>query len=128
MRTILAMLAGALMVMTAQAAEYADVKIPDLKAAIAAKTVTLIDANGTASWKKGHIPGAIDFEVNGAKLADLLPKDKAALIVAYCGGPQCKAYKNAAAAAEKLGYTNVKHLSAGIHGWEAAGETMEKGN
>ena len=38
------------MVVTTQAAEYADVKIPDLKAAIAAKTVTLIDANGTASW------------------------------------------------------------------------------
>jgi rhodanese-related sulfurtransferase len=63
-----------------------------------------------------------------AKLASLLPQDKGALIVAYCGGPKCGAYKSAAAAAKKLGYTNVKHLSAGISGWKKAGEAVEKGN
>ena len=47
------------------------------------------------------------------------------LIVAYCGGPRC-AYKRAAGAAEKLGHTNVKHLSAGISGWLKAGEKAEK--
>ena len=127
MKTMLVMMASLLMALTVQAAEHSDVTIPALKAAIAAKTVTLIDANGTDSWKKGHIPGAIDFAGSGAKLAEQLPKDKGALIVAYCGGPKCMAYKAAVAAAEKLGYTNVKHLPAGIHGWQEAGETMEKG-
>jgi rhodanese-related sulfurtransferase len=93
---------------------------------MAAKKVTLLDANGTESWQKGHIPGAIDFQANRSKLASVLPKDKHALVVAYCGGPWCQAYKSAAKAAEKLGYTNVKHLAAGISGWQEARETMEK--
>ena len=60
--------------------------------------------------------------------AGLLPKDKGALIVAYCGGPKCNAYKAAAKAAEKLGYTNVKQFGAGISGWKKAGEPTEKGD
>ena len=111
----------------ARASEFADISIADVKAAIAAKSVTLLDANGTESWKSGHIPGAIDFAAGGDKLASMLPADKNALIVAYCGGPQCHAYVSAANAAKALGYTNVKHLSAGIHGWKNAGEATEKG-
>ena len=118
---------AALLAGVAVAAEYADISIAELKAAIANKSVTLLDANGTASWQNGHILGAIDFTINKDKLADLLPQDKGALIVAYCGGPKCMAYKAAAAAAEKLGYTNIKHLSAGISGWKKAGEAVEKG-
>lgn len=113
--------------LSAMAAGYPDVSVATVKTNITAKTITLLDANGTEAWKKGHIPGAIDFESSKDKLADLLPKDKSALIVAYCGGPKCMAYKEAAAAAEKLGYTNVKHLSAGISGWKKAGEAVEEG-
>ena len=110
------------------AGEVQDITIPDLKAAIDAKKVTLLDANGTKSWKSGHIPGAIDFKANTGKLASLLPADKSALVVAYCGGPKCVAYKAAVAAAEKLGYTNIKHLPAGISGWVKAGEPTDKGS
>lgn len=108
------------------AGEYPDVSVKELKKAIESKNVTVIDVNGTESWEKGHIPGAIDFESNEAKFASLLPKDKNALIVAYCGGPKCMAYKQAAKKAEELGYKNVKHLSAGISGWKEAGEKTEK--
>jgi rhodanese-related sulfurtransferase len=110
------------------AGHYPDITINDLKAAMASKSVTLLDANGSDSYKEGHIPGAIDFSTTKGKLAKVLPKDKGALIVAYCGGPQCQAYESAAKAAEKLGYTNVKHLRAGISGWHDAGEKMEKAN
>ena len=48
--------------------EYPNISIDDLKAAIADKKVALIDANGSDSWKEGHIPGAIDFEANKDKL------------------------------------------------------------
>ena len=57
-----------------------------------------------------------------------MPADKNALIVAYCGGPKCSAYKRAADLASKLGYKNVKHMSAGISGWKKAGEKTEKAN
>ena len=100
--------------------------IKELKTAIEKKQVTVIDANGTDSYKDGHIPGAIDFEANAEKLEKVLPKDKDALVVAYCGGPQCGAYKAAAKKAVAMGYTNVKHLSAGISGWKTAGEKTEK--
>ncbi|MGN6386815.1 MAG: rhodanese-like domain-containing protein [Verrucomicrobiota bacterium] len=129
MKKILGVLVIALLSTVAiRAVEFPDVGIKDLKAAIEAKQVFLIDVNGSESWQEGHIPGAIDFEAKEAELAKLLPKDKNALIVAYCGGPKCTAYKEAATAAKKLGYKNVKHLSAGIAGWKSAGEKVEKGS
>ena len=132
MKTILTLITATLLTVAAQAAEqttqYPEITIPELKAAIAAGKVTLLDANGTESWQGGHIPGAIDYDGSKAKLLSLLPKDKHALVVAYCGGPLCMAYKKAAADAEKLGYTNIKHLKAGIRGWKTAGEAVEKGN
>lgn len=113
-------------------AAYAGEKFPDishdeLKQAIAEKKVTLIDVNGTDSFKDGHIPGAIDFE--GTKdLSSKLPSDKNALVVAYCGNEQCPAYQQGATKAKALGYTNVKHYAKGIMGWKASGEKTEKGS
>ncbi len=105
--------------------EYPDISIKELKEAIKDGKVTVIDVNGSAGYAKGHIPTAIDFR-STKDLAAVLPKEKDALIVAYCGGPSCSAYKAAASKAEALGYTNVKHLSAGISGWLQAGEETEK--
>jgi rhodanese-related sulfurtransferase len=124
MKRVLAICAALVVAVSAHAAKYPEVTIKELKSAMESKSVVLLDANGTDSYKSGHIPGAIDFEAQGKNLASVLPKDKNALIVAYCGGPQCSAYQSAAKAAEKLGYKNVKHLPAGISGWEKAGEKM----
>lgn len=118
---VLSLIAGSVM-----AAEFPDISIADLKQAIADKKVTVIDVNGAASYAKGHVPGAINFAEAKADLASKLPADKGALVVAYCGGPSCSAYKAAANKASELGYTNVKHLSAGISGWLQAGEATEK--
>ena len=118
----------ALVAAAVHASQFPDITIPELKSAIEAKKVVLLDVNGTESWEKGHIPGAIDFASAKANLASVLPKDKDALVVAYCGGPKCGAYQAAARAAEKLGYKNVKHLVAGISGWHDAGEKMDKGS
>ena len=127
-KLLAALCATTLVTVAVYAANYPNIEIKDLKSAMASKSVTLLDVNGTDSYKQGHIPGAIDFTANKAKLASLLPKDKKALVVAYCGGPKCTAYQAAAKAAKDLGYTNVKHLTAGISGWESAGEKMEKGS
>ncbi len=109
-----------------EAMAFPDISKADLDHAIAAKEVTLIDCNGTTSYAAGRIPGAMDFAVVGKDLATHLPKDKSALIVSYCGGPTCGAYKEGADAAKALGYTNVKHFSAGISGWKKAGGALDK--
>ncbi|MBL9208883.1 MAG: rhodanese-like domain-containing protein [Opitutaceae bacterium] len=110
----------------AASSKFAAISHQDLVAAIAAKKVTLLDVNGTESFQEGRIPGAIDFTAQEKKLAALLPKDKNALIVAYCGNEYCGAYMAAAAAAKELGYTNVKHYAPGIDGWKKSGAKIEK--
>lgn len=110
----------------AASSKFAAISHQDLVAAIAAKQVTLLDVNGTDSFQEGRIPGAIDFTAREKQLASLLPKDKNALIVAYCGNEYCGAYMAAAAAAKELGYTNVKHYAPGIDGWKKSGAKMEK--
>lgn len=125
MKKLLA-LALSLIAASAMAAEYPDISISDLKTAIAEKKVVVIDVNGSDSYEAGRVPTAIDFQAKGGELEKALPADKDTLVVAYCGGPSCSAYKKAANKAKELGYTNVKHLSAGISGWKKAGETLEK--
>jgi rhodanese-related sulfurtransferase len=129
MKKLIAFLAAAFIAVPAIMAaesEYPDISINELKKAIEEKKVTVIDVNGSSSYAKGHVPSAIDFSAEKDALASKLPADKGALVVAYCGGPTCSAYKKAANAAKELGYTNVKHLSAGISGWLQAGEKTEK--
>lgn len=126
MKKLLALAAILFGAVTLHAGEYPDISIAELKTAIAEKKVALIDANGTNSYQSGHIPGAINFETDKAKLASELPADKGALVVAYCANPACSAYAAAAKVAKELGYTNIKHLSAGIAGWKDAGAPLEK--
>ncbi len=126
MKKLIALFATAAIAFTAFAGEYPDISVAEVKAAIKAKKITLIDVNGSDSYAKKHVPGALNFDEVEKDLAKALPADKDALIVAYCGGPKCSAYKAAADAAGKLGYKNVKHMSAGISGWVDAGEKTEK--
>ena len=124
--TLFAVVASAFLALADDA--FPSISTEDLKQAIAAKKVVLLDVNGTESWQEGHIPGALDFDKVEGKLAKVLPADKNALVVAYCGNERCSAYKAGAAAAKKLGYTNVKHYSKGIAGWKKAGEKTESGS
>jgi rhodanese-related sulfurtransferase len=112
----------------AGSAKVTDISQPELQAAIASKSAVILDVNGSDSYKAGHIPGAIDYIAHKDQLAKLLPADKNALVVAYCGSPTCHAYAAAANAAVKLGYTNVKHFAPGISGWKASGAPTEKTN
>jgi rhodanese-related sulfurtransferase len=104
---------------------YPEISHEELVKALAARTVTLLDANGTGSYNEGHIPGALDFAAVKSRLASLLPTDRSALIVAYCANEDCPDYLEAAEAAEALGYTNVKHYAMGIEGWKQSGARVE---
>ena len=126
MKKLSAALVAIAIAVTAFAGEYKEVSVKEAREMVDAKKAVFIDVNGTDSYKKGRIPGALNFEEVKGKLASTLPKDKNATIVAYCGGPQCQAYTKAAKAASDLGYKNVRHLVAGISGWKEAGQPVEK--
>ena len=127
MKKLLALIAIAVLAVNVQAGEYPDISIGDLEKAIKAGKVVVIDVNGAKSFtKRGHIPTAVSF-TNAKSLAKQLAKSKKdTLVVAYCGGPTCNAYKRGASAAADLGFKNVKHLSAGISGWIKAGKKLAK--
>ncbi|MBN9691998.1 MAG: rhodanese-like domain-containing protein [Verrucomicrobia bacterium] len=124
--TLLTLVSATALVLAEDA--FPNISTDELKQAITAKKVVLLDVNGTESWQEGHIPGALDFDKVEGKLAKMLPADKDTLIVAYCGNERCTAYKAGATAAKKLGYTNVKHYSKGISGWKKAGEKTDSGS
>jgi rhodanese-related sulfurtransferase len=121
MKKFFALMAAAFLTASVSAGEFADISLKEVKAAADAKLAVILDANGPGSYAtKGHIPTALDFNAIKDNLAASLPKDKNALIIAYCGNPACGAYLRAAKAAQKLGYTNIKHMADGIDGWKAA--------
>jgi len=120
MKKIIALLAAAFISASVYAGEFADISMKDVQAAADAKSAVIIDANSPASYQAGHVPGALSFAAIKANLAASLPADKSTLIIAYCGNPHCPAYLQAAKAAQKLGYTNIKHMAEGIDGWNAA--------
>lgn len=97
----------------------------EFKKLVDTKSAFVIDANGADMYAGGHVPGALSYAQNEGKLASVLPKDKNALIVAYCGGPLCTAWEFPAQEAKKLGYTNIKHFKGGIKGWKDAGYPVE---
>ena len=127
MKKFIALMAAALVTASVYAGEFADISIKDVKAAAEAKSAVIIDVNGPDSYKAGHVPGALSWADIKGDLAAKLPADKTTPIIAYCGNPKCGAYAAAANAAKKLGYTNVKHMSAGIAGWNEAKMPTEAG-
>ena len=127
MKKFFALMAAALLTISVYAGEFADISIKDVKAAADAKTAVIIDVNSSDSYKAGHVPGALSFAAIRKDFAASLPADKNTLIIAYCGNPGCPAYLQAAKAAQKLGYTNIKHMAAGIDGWNEAKMPTEPG-
>ena len=127
MKKLLALIAIAVLAVNVQAGEYPDISIGDLEKAIKAGKVVVIDVNGAKSFnQRGRIPSAVSFKDEKSLAKQLAKSKKDTLVVAYCGGPTCNAYKRGASAAADLGFKNVKHLSAGISGWIKAGKKLAK--
>ncbi|MBW2107948.1 MAG: rhodanese-like domain-containing protein [Deltaproteobacteria bacterium] len=95
-----------------------------------------------ASYKKNHVPGAVQFlfpipEMNSwdtketagktkQDYAALLGPDKNKPVVVYCGFVKCTRSHNGAAWAVRLGYKNVYRYPGGIKAWKEAKYPMEK--
>ena len=96
----------------------------------------------TASYKKQHVPGAVQFlfpipemetwdtkETEGKTPEDfgkLLGDDKEKMVVIYCGFVKCTRSHNGSAWAVKLGYKNVYRFPGGIFAWKGADYPLEK--
>lgn len=113
---------------------YKVVSTPELKTWIdQKKPMMIIDTMPyEASYKKNHIPGALQFEfpipevtslddAQKTKFEKLLGPDKDKLLVFYCGYTKCTRSHNGAMWAVKLGYTNVYRYPGGIKAWKEAG-------
>jgi rhodanese-related sulfurtransferase len=80
---------------------------------------TLIDSRPLLRFQEGAIPGAIHLPFIGFdKFVDRLPKDKAQLVVFYCGGITCTLSPNSLKKAQKLGYTNTRVYREGEPEWK----------
>jgi thiosulfate/3-mercaptopyruvate sulfurtransferase len=90
------------------------------------------------SYKKNHLPGAVQMEFPieemtqlddtiKAQLEKLLGPDRNRIIVFYCGFTKCGRSHNGAMWAVKLGYTNIYRYPGGIKAWLEADYPIEKG-
>ena len=82
------------------------------------RRVTVIDVNSHESFRVAHVPGARNLDHERYEARDL-PEDPDAEIVFYCSNSLCRKAPKAAQRAEKMGYRNVRVMSAGIKGWVA---------
>jgi rhodanese-related sulfurtransferase len=100
----------------------------ELTAALAAGTVTTVDALPESYYAQQHLPGAINLVAEDVeqRAGELLP-DKGAAIVTYCANPACQNSAQVADKLERLGYTNVRTYTAGIQDWVEAGLPTETG-
>ncbi|MEU4543218.1 rhodanese-like domain-containing protein [Nonomuraea dietziae] len=98
----------------------------DLKAAIDAGAVTVVDALGGDYYAQQHLPGAIALvESEVAERAAALLPDRDTAIVTYCSNPSCPNSKAVANRLTALGYTNVRTYREGIQDWVEAGLPVE---
>ncbi|MET8087175.1 rhodanese-like domain-containing protein [Micromonospora sp. NPDC005237] len=90
-----------------------------LRELLDAGEVTLVEA---AHFEADHLPGAVNLPGElSADLAARLAPDRDRTVVTYCSGPACSRSKAAAAAFERLGYTDVRGYDGGKADWAQAG-------
>lgn len=98
----------------------------ELKQAIEADEVTVVETLRAEHFAQGHLPGAmhIHFEAIGNEAPQRLP-DKNAAIVTYCSNTACRNSEAAANQLVAMGYTNVRKYAAGKDDWQEAGLPLD---
>jgi len=77
----------------------------------------LFDARPVKRFGDAHIPSARPAFPKDENFLSLLPADKDALLVFYCGGPTCPYTGEAVGKAKEAGYTRLKGFQSGMPGW-----------
>lgn len=98
----------------------------ELKQAIDAGTVTVVETLRDEHFAQGHLPGAIHihFEQIADRAPEVLPHRDAA-IVTYCSNTACRNSEIAANQLVAMGYTNVRKYAEGKQDWQEAGLPLE---
>jgi len=100
----------------------------ELRGAIDAGAVTVVDALGGSYFEKQHLPRAIPLvEADVADHAAALLPDTGAAIVTYCSNPACPNSGRVADLLTAAGYANVRKYREGIQDWVEAGLPVESG-
>jgi rhodanese-related sulfurtransferase len=98
----------------------------ELKTAIEAGTVTVLDTLGGDYYAQQHLPGALALVPSDAEAqAPALLPDRNAAIVTYCSNPACSNSGQVADRLTTLGYTDVRKYREGIQDWVEAGLPIE---
>lgn len=119
MKKLFYILGVALVMMTAcgNGKGYTSVSVDEFAKVIADNQVQLIDTRTEAEFNEGHIPGAINIDVNesdfDAKVGQKI--DKTRPIALYCRGGRRS--KIAAERIVALGYDDITELNTGFLSW-----------
>jgi len=85
----------------------------------------VLDVRSAEEFAKGHVPGAINVDINAPGFAEKVSKfDKSKPVLVNCHAGS----RGAVASAElaKLGFKTVCNLEGGLQAWEQAGHQAEK--
>ena len=127
--TFLSALVLAFALTTAKSADpgktFQNVNVEQFEKLRADKKNVVLDVRTKKEFEAGHVPGAINIDVNASDFAEKtakLDKDKTYLV-------HCAAGKRSVTACEKLAPAGFKHLvnlEGGYRAWEKAGHKGEK--
>lgn len=102
-----------------------NIGVPEFEKLRAAKTNVVLDVRTKKEFEAGHMPGAINIDVNGPdfqKQVQALDRNKVYLV-------HCAAGRRSAAACEKmskLDFPRLYNLEGGFTAWEKAGNKAER--
>jgi len=103
---------------------FKEIGVADYEKRRKSRKVAVLDVRTPEEFAKGHIPGAINLDVNSpdfAQKAAKLDKSKTILVNCHAGS------RGAIASAElaRLGFKTVCNLEGGLAAWEQAGHAAE---
>lgn len=101
----------------------------ELRAAIDAGSVTVVDVLPPATYAKHHLPGAINIAGDNSdeQLRAVLPERDVPIVI-YSANHGCTRTTDLAARLGELGYVDVRPYPGGLEDWLAAGLPMESAN
>jgi rhodanese-related sulfurtransferase len=122
---ILALLMFSLTSCLKQKTEGVKVLNPDMfEQKLQTSNVQLIDVRTPEEFTEGHLPNAINIDVNGSDFitkTSKLDKDKPVMVYCKMGGRSAKAAANL----KEQGFKDVSDLDGGITSWKDAEKTIE---
>lgn len=80
----------------------------------------LVDARDPVQYRQEHLPGAINVPYVDIRAGGALP-DRGARVVVYCSDADCPISQYAYDALQRLGFSDLYDMKAGLQGWKSAG-------